>query len=150
MTFREAVQVTPRIAAAYRPGLRALRGADRQKVSALRPRALSGSIDLDGALENAYPDANRWDYGIGIRQAGGEKVYWAEVHPGRDGEIGLVLEKLNWLKAWLRDSGVPLNNLQREFVWISSGATAITPNSPRLRGLAAQGLIFKGRHFRIP
>lgn len=150
MTFRQAVEATPEIADAYRLGLRALRAADREKVTARRPRALGGSVDLDGALATAYPDARRWDYGIGVRQTHGDQVYWTEVHPARDDQIGVMREKLDWLKQWLRNSAPMLNNFPKEFIWVASGATAITPNSPRLRALAAQGLVLKGGHFRIP
>jgi hypothetical protein len=150
MTFRRVVEATPEIADAYRPGLQALRAVDRARVAAQRPRALRGSVDLDGALAVAYPDANRWDYGIGVQQVAGEKVYWTEVHPARDGEIDVMRQKLDWLKRWLQNSAEPLDDLPREFVWIASGGVAITQSSPRLRGLAAQGLVFKGGHFRIP
>lgn len=149
MSFRDAVDATPELVGAYRRGLQALRAVDRQKLSLQRPRNLRGSVDLDGALADKYPDANRWDYGIGVQQAGNDKVYWAEVHPARDGEIGVMLDKLNWLKGWLGNSGTLLNNLPREFIWIASGGIAITPTSPGLRRLATQGLTFRGGHFKI-
>ena len=150
MTFREAVEATPEIAGSFNAGLRALRAVDRQRITAQRPRALRGSADLDKALEGLYPNARRWDYAIGVEQARRQRVYWTEVHPARDDQIVVIREKLEWLRQWLRDSAVALNNLPREFVWVSSGATAITPSSPKLRALAAQGVVFKGGHFRIP
>ncbi|MBI3044039.1 MAG: hypothetical protein HYY78_14560 [Betaproteobacteria bacterium] len=150
MTFRQAVEATPEIANSFRAGLRALREVDRQRIAAQRPRALRGSVDLDNALAETYPNARRWDYAIGVEQTRCQQVYWAEVHPARDDQIAVMREKLEWLKQWLRDSAVALNNLPREFVWVSSGATAITPNSPKLRALAVRGLVFKGGHFRIP
>lgn len=150
MMFREAVEATPEIAGSFSSGLRALRAGDRQKVTAERPRALRGSVDLDNALAGLYPNARRWDYAIGVEQARRQQVYWTEVHPARDDQIAVMREKLEWLRQWLRDSGAALNNLPREFVWVASGATAITPSSPRLRALAAQGVVFKGGHFRIP
>ena len=150
MTFREAVEATAEIAGAYRLGLRALRAVDRQKVTARNPRSLAGSVDLDGALVGVYPAARRWDYGIGVRQAGGDEVYWTEIHPARDDQIAVMREKLNWLKQWLRNSAASLNGLPREFVWIASGGTAMTPSSPKLRALVAQGLVFRGGHFKIP
>lgn len=149
MSFRDSVEATPELVGAYRRGLQALRAVDRQKLSLQRPRNLRGSVDLDGALADKYPDANRWDYAIGVQQVGNHKVYWAEVHPARDGEIGVIMDKLNWLKGWLGNSGTPLNNLPREFIWIASDGIAITPTSPGLRRLATQGLTFKGGHFKI-
>lgn len=150
MTFRAAVEATPEIAGAFRVGLRAVRAVDREKLSVQRPRALRGSIDLDGALADTYHDAHRWDYGIGVAQGRKDKVFWTEVHPARDSEIGVILNKLNWLRDWLRDSGMALNGLPREFIWIATGAIAITPRSPGLRKLATNGLVFKGGHFKIP
>lgn len=150
MTFREAVEATAGIAGAYHLGLRALRAVDRQKVTARNPRSLAGSIDLDGALVDVYPAARRWDYGIGVRQTGSDQVYWTEIHPARDDQIVIMREKLDWLKQWLRHSAASLDGLPREFIWIASGGTAITPSSPKLRTLVAQGLVFKGGHFRIP
>jgi hypothetical protein len=29
-------------------------------------------------------------------------VYWLEIHPASDGEVKVVLAKLEWLKNWLR------------------------------------------------
>lgn len=152
MTFRAAVAATPEIASAFKAGLRALRQVDRQRITAQRPRALRGSVDLDSALEALYPNARRWDYAIGVEQARHQqvRVYWTEVHPARDDQIVVMREKLEWLRRWLSDSATALNDLPREFVWVSSGATAVTPSSPRLRALAAQGVVFKGGHFRVP
>lgn len=150
MRFQEAVQATPDVAGAYRPGLQALRAMDRDRVSAAKPRSLAGSVDLDGALQAAKPDDPRWDYGIGAKSAGEAMVFWVEVHPATEGEIDVVLAKLTWLKQWLQDSAVALNGFPREFVWISSGRAAITQKSPKLRRLALAGGVFKGRHLRIP
>ncbi len=150
MSFQEAVEATPGVAGAYRPGLRALRAMDRDKVSADNPRNLAGSVDLDGALQAGMPDDPRWDYGVGANSAGEEKVFWVEVHPATEGEIEAVLAKLMWLKQWLQDSAVALDGFPREFVWISSGRTAITQRSPKLKRLALAGGVFKGGHLRIP
>lgn len=150
MSFREAVEATPDVAGAYRPGLRGLRRTDRDRVSAENPRNLTGSVDLDSALQTGAPAEPRWDYGIGTQYAGEEKVYWVEVHPATEGEIDAVLAKLTWLKQWLQDSAAALDGFPREFVWISSGRTAITQRSPKLRRRALAGGVFKGGHLRIP
>lgn len=149
MSFRDAVRATPDIAGAYRPGLRALRAMDRDRVSATRPRNLTGSVDLDAALRANRPDDPRWDYGIGAHLAGVAMVFWVEVHPATEGEIDAVLAKLAWLKQWLRDSAEALNGFPREFVWISSGRAAITQKSPKLKRLALAGGVFKGGYLRI-
>ncbi len=106
MNFRRAVSETSEICDAWRPGLQALKAADRPRVTALNTRSLSGSVDLDGALVGKHPGANRWDYGIGSKRpgAGGEYVYWVEVHPASDREVAAMLRKVSWLKGWLQAS----------------------------------------------
>lgn len=150
MSFQQAVAATPGLAAAYRRGLQAVRAPDRQRLTATKPRRLRGSVDLDDALRHAYPNVNRWDYGIGARGAGGDVVYWAEVHPATDGQIGVMMAKLDWLKTWLTTSNTMLSQLRREFVWVASGRALLTQKSPKLKALAEKGLMFKGSHFRIP
>jgi hypothetical protein len=152
MTFEEAVAATPDLDGAWRDGLGALRRADKEHISAADPRLLSGSVDVDTALTKNYPNANRWDYGIGSRPTNlkEEVVYWFEVHPASDGEVKVVLAKLTWLKTWLRENSVPLGSMRRNFIWISSGRTSFTSTSPQQRQFALQGLQHTGGHFRIP
>ena len=150
MTFEAAVGANPELAGAYRRGLQGLREGDRNKIAAATPRRLRGSIDLDAALAPRYPNDPRWDYGVAAAMTEGERVFWIEVHPASEGEIGAVLDKFNWLKGWLRTSASELGSLPKEFLWVSSGRSALTQRSPKLRQLALQGVAFKGGHFRIP
>ena len=130
MTFREAVEAIPELAGGYQSGLRALREADRNKVTAAAPRNLRGSVDLDTKLRPMYPNDPRWDYCVAVTMTGGEQVYWIEVHPATEGEIGAVLGKFRWLKGWLRTAASRLDNLPKEFVWVSRGRSALTQRSP--------------------
>lgn len=152
MTFKQAVERTAEIRNAFQPGLGALRRMDRAHITADNPRLLKGSVDLDKALHTKYPNANRWDYGIGQKPANSnqERVFWVEVHPNRAGEVEVVLAKLEWLKHWLRDCAKNLDKLQREFIWVSSGATTFTLTAPKQKQLALLGLQRKGGHFTIP
>ena len=155
MTFKKAVEETPEVAGAYRPGLQALLAGDRPHVAAQDSRRLTGSINLDEALRQDnrnYANAPVWDYGIGHQPANrkGEMVYWVEIHPATSGEIKVVLAKLAWLKRWLAQSAPKLNALPREYVWISSGKTSLTPSAPQKKQFAAQGLRQVGRILTIP
>jgi len=149
MTFQQAVQSTPVIADAYRAGLQALKERDRSCISARNPRSLTGSIDLDTALQNVFPGATRWDYGVGYSDRT-EKVFWIEIHPASSEHINGMLNKLNWLQRWLNDNSPNLNGIPREFIWISSGKVSFQPGSPQRKKIAATGLKFAGEHFTIP
>jgi len=149
--FKTAVTTTVGLEAAYQSGLRALRNTDRERLAARNPRQLSGSVNLDEALQHRFPQSPRWDYAVGLSlgQRQSDKVFWIEVHPATDGQIGSVLAKLQWLKRWLVAARSPLNAMEREFVWISSGKTALTAQSPQVKRMAMQGLRCVGQHFSI-
>jgi len=164
MTFKQAVESTSGVAAHYQPGLRALSKRDAARIRCRHPRRLTGSIHVDDALRTAQPQANRWDYGIGIRRGANEVAVWVEVHPllgqhviaGRANEVAVwvevhpassanvadVLDKLRWLRTWLKEEAVDLQALtQDDFHWVSTdGTIAITPNSRQAKQLASEGL----------
>lgn len=132
-------------------GLGALRAKDRPHVDPENPRLLQGSADVDSALQAHQPNAHRWDYAIGYRHANRQKdcVYWVEIHTANDKEVNVVLNKLRWLRAWLATEGKLLNQFERDFIWVSSGATSFTLDAPQLKVFAQLGLQHKGRVLRI-
>jgi hypothetical protein len=148
MGFKESVEAIPVVAKEYEAGIKALSSTHRKQISVRDPRRLTGSLNLDAALEESEPGARRWDYAVGIRYDA-EQIYWIEVHPGDDGEIRVMREKYDWLRGWLAGDGAPLNTFPRQFVWISSGRTTFTPTSPALKSLAAVGVVHKGHHLQI-
>lgn len=152
MTFKRAVQATPNLGRAWMPGLRALRTRDRRHVVAANPSQFRGSADVDSALQQHEPNAHRWDYAIGYRHTnrGKDCIYWVEVHTANDNEVNVVLDKLGWLRNWLAGDGKLLNQFERDFVWVSSGATSLTLGAPQLKRIAQHGLQRKGRVLRIP
>jgi hypothetical protein len=113
---------------------------------------LKGSVDVDGALQNQQPNAHRWDFAIGYRHAnrGEDCVYWVEVHTANDKEVNVVLDKLRWLRNWLAGDGKLLKQFERDFIWVSSGATSFTLGAPQLKQFAQLGLQHKGKVLRIP
>jgi len=149
MGFKQAVAATQALEDAYRPGLGALRSADRHRIECANTRRLSGSVNLDEALAGTRPNDPRWDYGIGVRQGGRpERVVWAEVHPAATSNVKEVLRKLAWLKEWLGDSAPQLQRMPAEFVWIASGGVAIPRHAPQFRRLAMSAIRFT-RHLRL-
>lgn len=152
LTFQQAVETTPDLTGAFQKGLGALKTADKPHLAAQDARRLRGSVDLDRALQARCPNDNRWDYGVGHRPENlpTEMVYWIEVHTASAGEIKVVLAKLQWLQAWLKERAPGLNRMRKEFIWVSSGKTSFTLTAPQVKKFALRGLQHKGRFFRIP
>jgi hypothetical protein len=149
MSFRQAVEATPGLEAAYQPGLQALVAADRERITVTDTRRLCGSVDLDGALRTGpLAHAYVWDYAVCYpKNAAG--VHWIEVHPASDHGVTDLLNKLSWLKQWLAGDGHRLKPMTAAFVWISSGKTTFTKASPSARRLAQQGVYAAGGHYHL-
>jgi hypothetical protein len=151
VSFKRAVRRIPQVRDAHRPGLQALRAEDRPHVKAQNPRQLTGSVDIDQALETMDPHGHRWDYAIAYKHSNraGEVVYWLELHTATDSQVNIVIEKAKWLLNWLRDAGRPLALFERDIVWLSSGATSFTLTAPQRKQMAQVGLMHRGRFLHI-
>lgn len=151
MIFRDAVEQTDSIADCYRPGLQALREADRNRIECSETRRLAGSVDLDAALRPSHPNDPVWDYGIGWNEnADADSVIWLEVHPANAGHVDEVLSKLEWLRTWLSETAPLCRRMPGMFVWVASGAVALPQNSPQRKKIAARGLHFAGQRLKLP
>ena len=152
MIFKHAVEQTPNLAGAWEKGLEALRAEDRPHIKAENTRKLTGSVDVDKALRQAEPNAHRWDFAIGYQHSNKphDWIYWVEIHTASDSQVSVVLDKLRWLKSWLAKEGMALARFDRDFIWVSSGATSFTLTSPQQKQFAQLGLQHKGRVLRIP
>ena len=151
MTFKEAVGLTEDVKNAWQAGLQALRAEDRPHIEPEDTRALRGSADIDSALRAKHPQANRWDFGIAYQHTDrtDEVVYWTELHSASDSQISVVIRKARWLLQWLNNEAPLLNAFEREIVWVSSGATAMTPTAPQKKRMAQAGLRHVGSRLRI-
>jgi hypothetical protein len=140
MSFRNAVLGTPSIAASYQNGLRAL-GAYSAKIAPANTRKCEGSVDLDACLRAGDPQGSRWDYAIGYEGL----AYFAEVHSA-SGQVSKVIDKVNWLRNWLRNDGARLAAIHYpggNFHWIPIGGVNIL-GKERLR-LAQDKIVIKSR-----
>lgn len=151
MKFREAVLNVPALADAYRPGLQALKRADREHITCTNPHDLAGSVDMDSALREIYPNEPRWDYAVGIKHdPNTDKAIWIEVHPASStAEVNTVIAKLHWLKSWAADVVPDLLSLTREYIWIATGSIAFSQDSPQRKRLASAGIRFAGNRYTI-
>jgi hypothetical protein len=146
--FQKAVSDTPDLGKhAYRAGLKALTAAHRKRIQQGEARIL-GSINLDGALCQRYPNEPRWDYGIGIQKGSKPFAIWVEVHPASTSNVSEVLSKLRWLKEWLSSRATQLHALtplQKAYHWIATNEVGISLNSPQARQLAKAGMTMPRR-----
>jgi hypothetical protein len=140
MTFKEAVEQTPQIAAAYKTGLSAF-GDYSSKVVVPDKRLLGGSVDIDFATQELYPNNNRWDYAFDYK---GES-YFIEIHTASTSETSTVLRKLEWLKVWLREQAPKLEKLKSRiippFYWVQSKQYALPTHTPQYRMAVSAKLI---------
>lgn len=160
MTFKEAVEKAPfPVNRAYRAGKQALAKKYRGRVTCADPRRLTGSIDLDSALQKtlAHAAKPRWDYGLGYKPTNGkEQAIWVEVHSATTKEVSAVLRKLQWLRDWLTSEAPELRQLTDfassncRFVWIASSSVRISRNTPQARRLSQSGLRSVQSHLSLP
>lgn len=143
--FQKAVEGTPDISTAYRNGLQALNSSARSAIVVADTRLLDGSADIDTAVQEKYPNDNRWDYAIGYSG----KVCYVEVHPAYTSEVSTIEKKLRWLKAWLKEKAPLLDAIPKAtpaFVWAQTGKGGILPRSSQARKLATMGITIAPVH----
>ena len=138
-SFQKAVENTPEISSGYRPGVHALKKSDRSAIVVADTRLLDGSVDIDTAVQEKYPNENRRDYAIGYSG----KVCYLEVHPAYTSEVSVVENKLRWLKIWLKEKVPLLDAIPKAtpaFVWVQTGKGGILPQSSQAQRLATLGI----------
>lgn len=160
MNFRDAANAAPAaVGQTYRPGKGALESKHRKQVDSGSPRRLTGSIALDAALARQPPYSHqpRWDYGIGYEPPqGSECAIWIEVHPAATSNVKEVVDKLNWLRSWLRNEASDLGLMTGaapnvpSYVWIATSGVHIPRNSPQARKLNEYGLRMPVERLRLP
>ena len=138
--FQLAVENTEEVKNGFRPGKQALKNADRNKVDAADRKKLQGSLDIDSQVKAFYPQSPRWDYALSYD----DKIYFFEVHPAETSEVDRVINKVKWLKHWLKSKAVSIDNLPKAahpYIWIQSGRYAILPTAKEKMKLSVSGII---------
>lgn len=145
------MEAIPNLQGWWQAGLEALRAEDKPHIEAEDTRKLTGSLNIDKALERLHPHATRWDFAIGYKHANrdAEVVYWTELHSAHDSQVKKVIAKAEWLRVWLKGDGRPLNAFERDIVWVSSGPTRMQLTGPQRKQMAVAGLIHVGGRLRI-
>jgi len=153
MRFRDAVANSNDVRDCYRVGLQALTEGDRNRLSCQDTRRISGSLNLDAGVAQLYRNAARWDYGIGIKKTeSADRAIWVEVHPADAHQVQRIIEKLTWLRGWLRNSAPNLMAITQgdsPYIWVASGRVSFQQASPQARKLSLAGIAFPRRHYHI-
>lgn len=156
MTFEAALKAAgPPAADHFKPGLQAL-GGYANRIMCSEPRRFRGSVDLDSAFRHTQPHANRWDFGLGFSENGGESAIWIEVHPATTSEVKTVLEKLSRLQEWLNRDAPHLRKITtrksgaRNYFRIATAGVHINRSSPQFRRLSEAGLDTPRRILDLP
>lgn len=64
VSFKDSVNNCDEIKNALKPGLSALKGNSKD-VKAADTKLIEGSVDIDEAVRDKYPEDSRWDYVVG-------------------------------------------------------------------------------------
>ena len=128
-----------------REGLQALKRVHRKVIRMDKHVTLTGSVDLDDALREQFPEEPRWDYGIGFRKGSREKAVWLEVHPaGNAKDVRAVLQKAQWLDDKLNHVPELREMSRRPYCWVASGKSTITKSTTARRLLAQNAHLVEG------
>jgi hypothetical protein len=119
-------------------GLRAL-GRNSDRVEVIPPARASESVALDEALRTTAGQEHRWDYGVGLTGSSNTSTAWIEIHPASSKDVGVFLNKLQWLKAWLRKNASKACLAKASFHWVATAGVSI--DEKRRRRLNQAGVV---------
>lgn len=137
--FQEAIENTEEVKNGFCVGKQAIKSIDRGKVVETNNKKVQGSLDIDSQVKTLYPKEPRWDYALSYD----DKIYFFEVHPAETSEVDRVINKVKWLKCWLKTRAPKLDKLpkaEHPYTWVQSGRYAILPTARAKMKLSAAGL----------
>lgn len=143
------------------PGKSAVKNQYQPGIAVGPGLSFTASVDIDLDCQAAEPQANRWDYGLGLRnQKEEEFAVWIEPHPASStGEVAKIIAKLDWLERKLAQPGFKdLKALTQKsaqadvprFHWLAiTGDIRIRPGSREAALLSKRGLRLPSRHLLL-
>jgi hypothetical protein len=141
MTIREIISKSEILKSSFCKGLHALEGKHKRLVRTKTPGAVIGSANIDAAASESEPNANRWDYLIGVKKQR-ENAIFVEVHRAVTSEVDTVLRKLRWLDDFVNRElpGLRRGSFEEEYYWVATKGVHIPHRTSQYRRLALQGL----------
>lgn len=141
LAFKKAVEATSDVSSGYCQGLSAMKNQDKGRIIVPDSKKIDGSLDIDGATRSIYPIDNRWDYAVCYD---GE-VFYIEVHPASTSDVLVVIQKLDWLKDWLKNHAGKINkltaNVRNPYYWVQSGKFSIIKTSRQYKMAVQRGIL---------
>ena len=127
---------------AVEEGMGACLARDRGLIAVGERVRIGDSLDLDGALRAAFPNANRWDYIFSVSDAG--KLVGLEPHRARDSEVSVVIAKKRHAAEQMR-THLQERHRVSEWLWVSHGRTSFSRMERASKSLAQAGIRYIGR-----
>ncbi len=137
--FQVAIENTEEVKNGFCVGKQSIKSIDRSKVVTANKIELQGSRDIDNQVKAIYPDEPRWDYALSY----GDNIYFFEVHPAETSEVDKVIDKVKWLKCWLKKQAPEIDKLSKAehpYIWVQSGRYAILPTAKEKMKLSISGI----------
>jgi hypothetical protein len=123
-------------------GLRALKNVDHELIATAIRSEVGDSLDLDTAMRDEFPQANRWDYLLSVPHI--KQIVGLEPHSARDSEISVVIAKKRQAFDYLRDHLPPKFRVAK-WIWVSHGRTSFSMMESAKRRLDQEGIAYEGR-----
>jgi hypothetical protein len=114
---------------------------DRSLIARSERPKIGDSLNLDEALREAFPNANRWDYVFSVPPA--RKLIALEPHSARDSQVSVLIAKKRHAATQLRQHLRPEYRVS-EWLWVSHGRTSFTHMERAARRLAQEGIRYLG------
>ena len=105
--------------------------------------AFVDSLNLDAALLASHPQANRWDYLLGLDEPA--VMIGLEPHSAKDDEVQTVLKKRQAAIQHLAPHLLRADRKVKEWFWVASGTVKFAPSGKALFRLNQGGVKFVGR-----
>ena len=139
--LEEAVDKTPEVKGHYENGLGAIESRYKGSITSSKGNSFTGSVDIDKATRKLKPEDNSWDYAIEFKSC----TYFVEFHPADTSEVSKILQKLDWLKNWLKNKAPLINSLKPQnknpYHWIFTGGNHIARTSKYWKRLSLAKLL---------
>jgi hypothetical protein len=142
LLLRSALVQNSSLIPSVQNGMGAFLRRDRRLITEGERAKIGDSLDLDAALEAAFPNANRWDYIFSVADAG--KLLALEPHHATDSEISVVIAKKTHAAQELRGH-LHAQHKVSEWLWVSHGRTSFSKMERATRRLAQAGIRYVGR-----
>jgi len=114
---------------------------DRSLIALNERPKIGDSLDLDGALRQDFPHANRWDYVFSVPAV--SRLIALEPHSAKDSEISVLIAKKRHASAQLRLYLQPKYGVS-DWLWVSHGRTSFSRMEQATRRLASPRLAQEG------